>query len=529
MILNKKNTLIIFITLWNFNAYSATAINLNHQKTTIFSETQKMFWQNNAITFKEIKTVTDQQGARHIRVQEEYLGYPVAGGDFIIHLYDKNHKFAHINQLLLTLPQTQANMTGTLYQGMKDDLINTPHYVFTDAQAKRALKSSIAAFEEKINHKVQIENDKTQLIIYIDHQQKAHFAYQTMFDVTPMSGSVVSAKPAFIIDAMTLKIYEQWNEIKNLNQVTSFGGGFGGAVKEGKYVYDGLTNNLPKLDIVRDTEKQLCSMENDDIAIIEASDKKVANFPCAEPNRQHNNVFWNGAFHRSATCFSPDNDALFGGSVMQKVYREWYKSPIMKGKINIMMHAAIGDNTYWDGKQIVVGDNISFSITSAIAHEMSHIYTEENSNLHFYGQAGAINESFSDMATQVAEFYVSGKNSWKIGYFRYFDKPSRDCGDKKQPGDFCSIDDASQYRAGLDIHFGSGVYNRFFYLLAHAKDWDITKAFAVMVRANTSYWNSNETFESAMCGVISATKDYNYPVEAVLNAAREVKINTEAC
>ncbi len=39
------------------------------------------------------------------------------------------------------------------------------------------------------------------------------------------------------------------------------------------------------------------------------------------------------------------------------------------------------------------------------AHEVSHGFIEQNSNLIYSGQSGGINEAFSDMAGEAAEFY----------------------------------------------------------------------------------------------------------------------------
>ncbi|MBO0200937.1 M4 family metallopeptidase, partial [Vibrio alginolyticus] len=84
------------------------------------------------------------------------------------------------------------------------------------------------------------------------------------------------------------------------------------------------------------------------------------------------------------------------------------------------------------------------------AHEVSHGFTEQNSNLIYSGQSGGINEAFSDMAGEAAEFYSRGSNDWKVGFdirksptgaLRYMDNP---------PLDGRSIDHASQYVSGMD-------------------------------------------------------------------------------
>jgi pseudolysin len=142
-----------------------------------------------------------------------------------------------------------------------------------------------------------------------------------------------------------------------------------------------------------------------------------------------------------------------------------------------------------------------------------------------------MNESFSDMAAQAAQFYSEGKNSWKIGErimkessgyeaLRYMDKPSRDG---------ASIDTADEYYNGLDVHYSSGVYNHLFYLLANEPGWNVRKAFDVMVKANQDYWTPWSSFQKGACGVLSATRDYGYDVGTLNDALNQVALTTNQC
>ncbi|MBE1043438.1 M4 family metallopeptidase, partial [Escherichia coli] len=120
------------------------------------------------------------------------------------------------------------------------------------------------------------------------------------------------------------------------------------------------------------------------------------------------------------------------------------------------------ENAYWDGTAMLFGDGATmfYPLVSldVAAHEVSHGFTEQNSGLIYRGQSGGMNEAFSDMAGEAAEFYMRGKNDFLIGYdikkgsgaLRYMDQPSRDGR---------SIDNASQYYNGIDVHHSSGVYN----------------------------------------------------------------------
>src|SRR5581483_7252540 len=140
-------------------------------------------------------------------------------------------------------------------------------------------------------------------------------------------------------------------------------------------------------------------------------------------SREHNNLYWSGNFDKVNDANSPGNDALYTGKVIKDMYQKWYGIPVLtqNGKammLNMVVHENM-ENAYWDGSEMVFGDGgddfyplVSLGVG---AHEISHGFTEQHSNLEYYGQSGGLNEAFSDMAAQVAEYYATGHNSWQIG------------------------------------------------------------------------------------------------------------------
>ena len=181
------------------------------------------------------------------------------------------------------------------------------------------------------------------------------------------------------------------------------------------------------------------------------------------------------------------------------------------------------------------GIEVFYPLTSlgVAAHEVSHGFTEQHSNLAYYTQSGGLNESFSDMAAQAAEFYSTKKNSWEIGpeifkednqALRYMDEPTKDCPKGRSPGQHCSINHMSQYNESLDVHYSSGIFNKVFYLLGTAKGWDTKKAFDVMVKANMAYWTPTIDFYNAANCVLKAAKDLNYSQAVVKKAFSDVGI-----
>ncbi|MFT4926144.1 MAG: vibriolysin [Phenylobacterium sp.] len=159
------------------------------------------------------------------------------------------------------------------------------------------------------------------------------------------------------------------------------------------------------------------------------------------------------------------------------------------------------------------------------AHEVSHGYTQQNSNLEYSGMSGGMNEAFSDMAGEAAEFYMNGSNDWKVGAqiykaagaLRYMDDPTKDGK---------SIGHASHFTSSMDVHYSSGVFNKAFYKLATTAGWSVQKAFATMALANKTYWTANSTFDQGACGVYKAAGDKGYTKADVTTAFAAVGVNT---
>jgi Zn-dependent metalloprotease len=90
-------------------------------------------------------------------------------------------------------------------------------------------------------------------------------------------------------------------------------------------------------------------------------------------------------------------------------------------------------------------------------------------------------------------------------------------------------EDQEAARQSYIVHLGSGVFNRVFYLISNSPDWDPKKAFGVMVQANSNYWTETSDYAQAACGVLKATKDFNYNTSVVTKAFDKVGLNTREC
>jgi pseudolysin len=477
-----------------------------------------------------VRQHTDFNKMNHVRMQQHYEGFPVFGGYAIIH--------SRQSSSLLANAHVNASMNGIVYQGLQAELGRPASSFVTNGTAV------LQQFKEQYGTKL-ISDEQVTPMVYIDERHHAHWAYKV--SILVKHEDKIPERPTAIIDAESKQPFIQWNDIKTAG-VPAKGMGFGGNHKIGEYQFG---KERPLLDITRDESTQMCLMENTDVKIIDmhhklSSKNKAMEFTCMSNSEDQPASYFTGysgdGYDKSNDAFSPTNDAMYAGYVIKHMYHDWYGIEVLtksNGKpMQLIMRVHYGDgyeNAYWDGRQMTFGDGDSmlYPLVSigVGGHEISHGFTEQHSGLEYFGQSGGMNEAFSDMAAQAAEQYSSGKNSWQIGSeimkedsgydaLRYMDKPSRD-------GD--SIDLATDYYGGLDVHYSSGVYNHLFYVLANQPNWTIRSAFDVMVKANMDYWTPYSSFEEGGCGVLSAAKDLNLSLDDVKKSLTEVAINYQSC
>ena len=508
---------------------------LQQQFQVVLPGTKQAVTTRSADSLQVLKSRTDNNKINHIRMQQKYAGFTVFGGYAIVHSPESV-------KTMLAGTNNNVSMNGTVYQGVGADL-GKPADNFVQNGAK-ALENFKETYRDK-----EVSDEHVTPMVYIDDQHKAHWAYKVSLLVA--HDDQIPERPVAIVDAVSFQPFVQWNDIKTAaNRVSVKGLGYGGNRKMGMYSY-GMT--LPHLELMRDTEgrSKKCYMENTDVRVVDmkhrkTTDNKAMQFVCKSVPGAPEDVFWTGyhgdGLDRDNGAWSPTNDALYSGYVIKRMYQDWYQTEALTKtngepmQLVMRVHFDKGyENAYWDGEQMTFGDGdtmmyplVSLGIS---AHEVSHGFTEQHSGLEYYGQSGGMNESFSDMAAQAAEFYSAKNNRWLIGddimketsgyeTLRYMDEPSKDGS---------SIDKATDYHKRLDVHYSSGVYNRLFYLMATTDGWDTHKAFDVMVKANMDYWTPLSTFIEGACGVLSAADDLGFEKEGIKRSMDAVAIDYKTC
>lgn len=537
---------------------------------------------------KSGKTEIDFNGVSHTRFQQTVGGVDVFGADGVVHSVKRT---VHPASLRAMAAESAANvkMEGIVYADLPKELGAMPGAAQKEAAIVAAKKQYQATSQD--SRVVTVRSIKP--VVYLEQSQSgdpiAHWAYQVSLTVAPTNTNAALTRPSFILDAKTHAVYEQWDDMHTIEGVSV--GGVGGNSKKGKIFY-GVTEKeapngvayLSALNVIRDAGNRsaLCVAENDKTAIhdfrqggMEVGDRIIAgdkaSFPCQLKDPYGLGIFWNeqwaSQYDAENEGYSPTNDALYAGKVVNDMYKSWYGVPVLKNEdgsemlLTMVVHYPDA-NAYWDGEKMIFGDgkfynpklqqyqNLFYPLTSLDvgAHEVSHGFTNQHSDLYYAGQSGAINEAFSDMASQAAEFYSENKSSWQIGAsitrelvnhggpLRYMDHPEKDG---------LSIGHAKDYVIGMNVHFSSGVFNRLFYLIGtdlernktgakRAIGWDTKKAFDVMVYANQYHWKRTSNFTDAACGIVKATVSYqkrfpgDYDLKTVMEAMQRVGVSTPA-
>jgi hypothetical protein len=284
------------------------------------------------------------------------------------------------------------------------------------------------------------------------------------------------------------------------------GTGPGGNTKTGAYEY-GV--NYGNLDVNVSSDGNTCTMENTRVKTIDLNhstsnqSSEPFSYDCMRSTHKEINA-----------AYSPLNDAHYFGGVVYDMYDQWYSTSPLNFQLQMKVHYGSDyENAFWDGSAMTFGDghNHFYPLVSldVVSHEVSHGFTDQNSDLVYSGQSGGINEAFSDIAGEAAEYFMLNSNDFKVGTtifkgdgaLRYMYDP---------PLDGRSIGHASDYSDGMDVHYSSGIFNKAFYHLTNTDGWDIRKAFEVFLRANQNYWTSTTDFEQGCLGVRDAANDAGY-------------------
>ena len=219
---------------------------------------------------------------------------------------------------------------------------------------------------------------------------------------------------------------------------------------------------------------------------------------------------WSGTVNKFR---SPDQraavDAHFYAGFVDDFYRDVFGRNSLDGDGMQVVSTVHFDNNYcnafWNGVQMTYGDGDGrdclpmSGALDVVAHELTHGVTDFSSDLVYFGESGALNESFSDVVATSVEHFAArhnpelpGSPDWRIGEDVVLDRNGfRNMADPQEYGD---PDHYSERYTGTGddggVHINSGIPNQAFYLAVnggrntgcagsasgheHAADCDVT-------------------------------------------------------
>jgi len=142
----------------------------------------------------------------------------------------------------------------------------------------------------------------------------------------------------------------------------------------------------------------------------------------------------------------------------------------LRSSVNWNGGAGSCPNAFWDGTQMAYCAFMSRAV-DVVAHELTHGVTENTSNLFYFYQSGAINESLSDVWGEfVDQTNDPGTDDWRIGEDTVAAGLGviRDMANPPALNDPDSMTSANYYTGDFDnggVHTNSGVNNKAAYLM----------------------------------------------------------------
>ncbi|EPF2504511.1 M4 family metallopeptidase [Vibrio fluvialis] len=463
---------------------------LTEQKSSVVTQANR---------YKAVKTIKLPNGKVKVRYQQMYNGVPV------------------FNTAVVATESSKGvtKVLGMMAQGIEADVATVQPTLDEKQAIAKAADNFSAANASFAGQELPMENQSAVLMVRLDDNQQAQLVYLVNFFVA----SDTPARPFYFIDANSGEVLKQWD---GLAHADATGTGPGGNQKTGMYQYG---TNYPGFAISK--TGSTCTMLSSAVKTVDLKNKTSGttaySYDCNNSSNYNDYKAVNGAY-------SPLNDAHYFGKVVFDMYNDWLNTSPLTFQLTMRVHYGNNyENAFWDGSAMTFGDGYSTFYPlvdiNVSAHEVSHGFTEQNSGLVYEGMSGGINEAYSDIAGEAAEYYMRGSVDWVVGSdifkssggLRYFDTPSKDGS---------SIDHASQYYSGIDVHHSSGVFNRAFYLLSNKQGWNVRKGFEVFAVANQLYWTPNSTFDEGACGVVKAAQDLGYNVNDVSAAFTTVGVNS---
>lgn len=431
-----------------------------------------------------------RDGYRHVRLAQQHAGVPVWGGDVVVH--SLNGRFTSVNGNRLT------NLINFDVEPTVRDV-----EAMATAKADYASKVKPASNFVAIKGNLDYYREQTELVILPMPGRDAKLAWRVVF-YTELQRGMPPGLWNYFIDAKTGAILSQFNAIDTLSQAS----GAGGNTKVPR-TWDA------QLDVEPTPDGTAFMMDTARLQTLDMKNTTDAGVVVTGPLEAIGDAAINDAHGFAEQTLNMMQDWMGHNSIDDKGF-------VIKSRVHYDVQF---ENAFWDGTQMTYGDGATtfFPLSGdidVVSHEINHGFTEFHSGLIYQTQSGGMNESFSDIAGTIAEFFNEGTGAdFDIGRdifkgdaaLRFMCNPTQDG---------ISIDNFANYNDGLDVHFSSGIMNKAFCLSAQRLAADgvatpdtVRRVGTAFYRANSDFWVNSSTFQQGCQGVMDASAALNFTTE----------------
>ena len=468
-----------------------------------------------------IDTEVSESGYRHTRLLQQHAGFPLYGGDLIIH--EDDQKDVYLLQGQPINYDRKIDVHPRYSQDKVEDMA-------------KLLVENFVPFSPSIDALMSHEQIESELNIYI-HNEETHLVY--VVDIYPNIGS----KKTMLIDAHSgelLKEFDTLCKIHNHVHEDEFIGKTTGTSQDlfgeqrtlniyecsdGYFMVDASRNMFRGLETSCDNSDQLL---NGVILTLDAGNTSPVNsnfdYQVGASNTQNN---WSDPVAVSAH--------YNGGRAYEYFRNVFGRESITGNGSNIVSFVNVAeddgssmDNAYWNGEFIFYGNgNQAFNAPLAKAldvagHEMAHGVIQTTANLIYQDESGALNEHFADVFGVLIERDdfrigedISNPSIFPTGALRDMSNPNNGGTRLGDPG--YQPDHVDDQFFGSDdnggVHINSGIPNKAFFNFVTDESYGTDNGSRAVIaeqiwyRALTTYLRSGSNFSDMRVAIVQSARE----------------------
>lgn len=424
-------------------------------------------------------THSDRFGRSHVRVQQQYQGVPVWGGQAVLHLSETGQELERTDALkrdigiettpMLSVSEALAVAHATL----------APKGGYAKPPTAALVIYPVIAQTLRPGAEGQINAQDLQPRV-----ARYALAYHVHAELRNRLDPISHMN--YLVDASTGAVLKQWNALRTEAAVGTGASQYNGTVQlntnriaDGQYELRDLTRGSLPNPWTGEVGNSVHDMNH-----AYYLDPSQAIYTDADNSWGDGGNYIEGPGELGTTSANGQTAAVDAGFGLQATWDYFLKVHGRNGidgagtSTTLQMHFADAyDNAFWDDACFCMtfGDGDSWTTVTSIdliGHEMSHGLNATTAALNYVGESGALDEADSDIHGTMVEFYARGGSGSLIGntggnwtfaeqlspkHMRYLYRPDLDGTSPNYW--YPNLGD-------LDVHYSSGPMNRAFYFLS---------------------------------------------------------------